>query len=60
MAEKSAFVVGNEEFGLSFEPTDYPGMQTLRIPLFGQMESLNASVAAAIVMYEYVRQHGKD
>lgn len=53
-------MVGNEEFGLSFEPTDYPGMQTLRIPLFGQMESLNASVAAAIVMYEYVRQHGKD
>jgi len=60
LAEKSAFVVGNEEFGLSFEPGDYPGMQTLRIPLFGQMESLNASVAAAIVMYEYTRQHGKD
>ncbi len=60
LAEKSAFVVGNEEFGLSFDPADYPDMQTLRIPLFGQMESLNASVAAAIVMYEYVRQHGAD
>ncbi len=58
LPRRSAFVVGNEEFGLSFDPADYPGMRTLRIPLYGQMESLNASVAAAIVMYEYVRQHG--
>lgn len=60
LARKSAFIVGNEEFGLSFDPADYPGIRTLAIPLAGEMESLNASVAAAIVMYEYVRQHGDD
>lgn len=58
LAEKSAFIVGNEELGLSFNPADYPDIQTLAIPLHGEMESLNASIAAAIVMYEYVRQHG--
>lgn len=58
LAEKSAFIVGNEEFGLSFNPADYSDIQTLAIPLHGEMESLNASIAAAIVMYEYVRQHG--
>jgi tRNA G18 (ribose-2'-O)-methylase SpoU len=56
LAEKSAFVIGNEEFGLSFDPADYPGIHTLAIPLPGEMDSLNASVAASIVMYEYVRQ----
>lgn len=55
----SAFIVGNEELGLSFDPAEFPGMRTLRIPLCGEMESLNASVAASIAMYEYVRQHGQ-
>ena len=57
LPKKSAFVIGNEEFGLSFDPADYPDIQTLAIPLQGGMESLNASIAASIVMYEYVRQH---
>jgi tRNA G18 (ribose-2'-O)-methylase SpoU len=56
LAEKSAFIVGHEEFGLSFDPADYPDIRTLAIPLPGEMESLNASIAASIVMYEYVRQ----
>lgn len=60
LARKSAFVIGNEELGLSFDPADYPDIQTLAIPLYGEMESLNASVAASIVMYEYVRQHAAD
>ncbi len=59
LAEKSAFVIGHEENGLSFDPADFPGIRTLGIPLYGQMESLNASVAASIAMYEYTRQHGK-
>lgn len=59
LAKKSAFIIGHEETGLSFDPADHPGIQTLAIPLFGQMESLNASVAASIAMYEYTRQHGK-
>jgi tRNA G18 (ribose-2'-O)-methylase SpoU len=59
LAEKSAFIIGHEETGLSFDPADFPGVQTLAIPLYGEMESLNASVAASIAMYEYTRQHGK-
>ncbi len=52
---KSAFVFGHEEFGLSFDPADYPDIAALHIPQFGQIESLNVSVAASIVMYEYIR-----
>lgn len=59
LAEKSAFIVGHEEYGLSFDPVDYPGVLTLGIPLFGEMESLNASVAASIAMYEHTRQHAR-
>jgi len=58
--EKSAFIIGHEEFGLSFELSDYPDVQEVAIPHFSKMESLNASVAASIVMYEYIRQHAKD
>jgi len=53
---KSAFIFGHEEFGLSFDPDDYPDIQGLSIPQFGKIESLNVSIAASIVMYEYVRQ----
>jgi tRNA G18 (ribose-2'-O)-methylase SpoU len=53
---KSAFIFGHEEFGLSFNPDDYPNIQGLSIPQFGQIESLNVSVAASIVMYEYIRR----
>lgn len=53
---KSAFILGHEEIGLSFDPVDYPAIQGLHIPQFGRVESLNVSVAASVVMYEYVRQ----
>ncbi len=54
--DKSAFVFGHEEFGLSFSPADFPGVRLLRIPQFGKVQSFNVSIAASIVMYEYVRQ----
>lgn len=57
--EKSAFIFGHEEFGISFEPDLFPGIQTISIPQFGKTQSLNVSVAASIMMYEYARQHGK-
>lgn len=57
MPKKSAFILGHEEFGLSFSPADYPGIRSLRIPNLGKVQSLNVSVAASIVMYEYLRQH---
>jgi tRNA G18 (ribose-2'-O)-methylase SpoU len=31
-------------------------VQFVKIPMFAQIESLNVSVAASIVMYEFVRQ----
>ncbi len=55
-ADKSAFVFGHEEFGLSFDPGEFPGIEQIRISQFGKVQSLNVSIAASIVMYEYVRQ----
>jgi len=54
--KRSAFVFGHEEMGLSFSPGDYPAVRRLYIPQFGRVESLNVSIAASIVMYEYTRQ----
>jgi tRNA G18 (ribose-2'-O)-methylase SpoU len=53
---KSAFILGNEGLGISFNLGNYPEIRCLGIPQFGSMESLNVSIAASIVMYEYVRQ----
>lgn len=57
---KSAFILGNEGLGHSFEQNDYADIISLGIPQFGQMESLNVSIAGSIVMYEYLRQHPLD
>jgi tRNA G18 (ribose-2'-O)-methylase SpoU len=53
---KSAFVLGHEEWGHSFRAEEFPDIHCLSIPQFGQIESLNVSIAASVVMYEYVRQ----
>lgn len=53
---KSAFIFGNEEFGISFDKADYDDTRYLNIPQFGKVESLNVSIAASVIMYEYVRQ----
>ena len=58
-AVKTAFVMGHEEFGLSFDRIEFPDIQGLSIPQWGHVQSLNVSVAASIVLYEYVRQHGR-
>ena len=52
LPQKSAFILGNEGLGLSFTPTEYPAVNCLAIPLIGNIESLNVSVAASIIMYE--------
>ncbi|MGD2187436.1 MAG: TrmH family RNA methyltransferase [Desulfobacterales bacterium] len=59
MPAKSAFIFGNEEFGHSFNKVDYCEIKSLKIPQFGRVESLNVSIAASVVMYEYVKQHGR-
>ena len=52
---KKIIVIGNESNGVSKEIQDLAD-EKAKIPMLGRTESLNASVAAGIVMYEYVRQ----
>ncbi len=52
---RSAFLIGNESKGLSRESSDLADYK-IKIPLHGQAESLNASVAASVLMYEWERQ----
>ena len=51
----TAFLIGNEGNGLSDELSD-KAKQYIKIPMEGKLESLNAAVAAAILMYEASRQ----
>ena len=57
LPHKSAFILGNEDSGISFAYSSYPEIECLSIPHFGVTESLNVSIAASIVMYEYISQH---
>lgn len=50
-----AFLIGNEARGLSEEAAALCDSY-VKIPMPGQAESLNASVAAGVLMYEVVRQ----
>jgi tRNA G18 (ribose-2'-O)-methylase SpoU len=59
LPEKSAFIFGNEEFGHQFDRSHYPEIKSLKINQVGKVESLNVSIAASIVMYEYNRQHAR-
>jgi len=51
----TAFLIGNEGNGLKKETADLAD-EYLRIPMEGQVESLNAAIAATILMYEAYRQ----
>lgn len=50
-----AFFIGNEGNGLS-ESLSQKANTLIRIPMQGKLESLNAAVAASILMYEVCRQ----
>lgn len=52
---KVALVVGNEASGLSKAAVDLSD-ERVYLPIFGLTESLNVSVAAAIFLYEAIRQ----
>lgn len=56
LPERSAFIFGHEEMGLSFDRGQYPDIGALTIPQSGAVDSLNVSIAASVVMYEYVRR----
>ncbi len=51
----AAVIVGREDTGLSRTWLDAADM-TVRIPMFGSADSLNAAVSTTIVLYEAVRQ----
>ena len=51
----SAFFIGNEGKGLTEEAAGAADC-LIRIPMCGQVESLNAAMAAGILMYEAARQ----
>lgn len=51
----SAFLIGNEGKGLTKEAAEAADC-LIRIPMEGQVESLNAAMAAGILMYEAARQ----
>ena len=53
--EKTAFLIGNEAAGLTAE-TIAMANQSIHIPMLGQVESLNAAVAASVLLYERARQ----
>lgn len=51
----TAFLIGNEGNGLTRETAD-AAAHYLKIPMEGRLESLNAAVSAAILLYEAHRQ----
>lgn len=54
----SAFLIGNEAKGLTAQTASLAD-RYMRIPMAGEVESLNAGIAAAILMYEAARQRRK-
>lgn len=52
---KTAIVIGNEANGVSKQILDIADKKAI-IPMLGKTESLNASIATGVILYEYVRQ----
>ena len=55
---KKVIVIGNEANGVEKEILDIAD-EKIKIPMLGKTESLNASVATAVILYEYVRNNIK-
>ena len=52
--DKTAIVIGNEANGVEKEIIDLTD-EKIKIPMPGKTESLNASVATAVILYEAMR-----
>ncbi len=50
-----AIIMGSEDLGVSFEYLKIAD-EKVKVPIHGEIESLNVSVAAGVMMYEVVRQ----
>lgn len=57
LPEKCAFVFGEELLGLSDEVIKQCNAPMIYIPQYGSVRSINVAQAAAVVLYEYTRQH---
>jgi tRNA (guanosine-2'-O-)-methyltransferase len=55
MTKKTAIVVGNEHEGVSLEAAQLAD-GIIQIPMLGMIQSLNVSVATAVIIFEAVRQ----
>ena len=55
LSGKVAIVLGNEHRGVSEEAAELAD-ETFMIPMHGMVQSLNVSVAAAVILYEALRQ----
>lgn len=53
--DKKAIIIGNEANGVKKEIQEMADYK-VKIPMLGKTESLNASVATGVILYEYVRQ----
>ncbi len=55
MKQPTAILIGNEAKGLS-QTAEKAADRLVKLPMLGKAESLNAAVAAALIIYEAVRQ----
>ncbi len=58
LTKKTAIVLGNEHRGVSKEAADLAD-EIFHIPMLGMVQSLNVSVANAVILYEIFRQRSK-
>ncbi len=54
--KKAAVVIGNEANGVSIDVLD-ASTERIKIPMLGKTESLNASVATSVILYEVFRKN---
>ena len=52
---KTGIIIGNEANGISKEVVNVAD-HMIKIPMEGQVESLNAAISAALIIYEVYRQ----
>jgi 23S rRNA (guanosine2251-2'-O)-methyltransferase len=55
MTQPVALILGSEESGISDELLKAAD-ELIQIPIFGEIQSLNVSVAAGVIIYEILRQ----
>jgi len=58
LTQKVALIFGNEHRGVSDEASALAD-ETFQIPMMGMIQSLNVSVAAAVALYEALRQRAR-